>query len=163
VRFALLIVFLACASTGVGQEQERKLVDRLLKPDTTLANASQDKKFETGRSQKTRSSSTRSFYVTQRNIAKRFAQDRSFQTREFDVTRFATKTVALPQTVSFRGYSTVAAREPSQVWDSNKRVDSRAYSGNRPFLVQGKSQKSLQRKNQPLTIEQVRELLNKNK
>jgi hypothetical protein len=42
-------------------------------------------------------------------------------------------------------------------------VDARIFAGNRPFLDQGKSQKALSRQNPPLTIEQVRELLNKNK
>jgi hypothetical protein len=46
---------------------------------------------------------------------------------------------------------------------SGKKVASRAYADNRPFLDQGTNQKSLNRKNEPLTIEQVRELLNKNK
>src|SRR5213078_2400801 len=44
-----------------------------------------------------------------------------------------------------------------------KKVASRAYAGNRPFLNEGTNQKSLNRQNEPLTIEQVRELLNKNK
>ena len=35
--------------------------------------------------------------------------------------------------------------------------------GERPFLDKGKSAKSLQRENPAMTIEQVRELLNKNK
>jgi len=39
----------------------------------------------------------------------------------------------------------------------------RDYAGIRPFLDQGKSQKSLSAQNKQLTIEQVRELLNKNK
>ena len=39
----------------------------------------------------------------------------------------------------------------------------REFSGNRPFLAEGKSQKALRTKNKPLTIEQVRELLNKSK
>ena len=46
---------------------------------------------------------------------------------------------------------------------SGKKVASHAYAGNRPFLNQGTNQKSLNRHNEPLTIEQVRELLNKNK
>src|SRR5581483_7104784 len=47
--------------------------------------------------------------------------------------------------------------------DSDKKRPSRAYAQSRPFLGEGKSQKSLNRQNAPLTIEQVRELLNKNK
>ena len=37
------------------------------------------------------------------------------------------------------------------------------FAGNRPFLGRGKSQKALSARDTPLTIEQVRELLNKNK
>ena len=37
------------------------------------------------------------------------------------------------------------------------------FAGNRPFLGRGKSQKALNAQDTPLTIEQVRELLNKNK
>ena len=46
---------------------------------------------------------------------------------------------------------------------AGKKVASRVYPGNRPFLGEGKSQKSLNQQNAPLTIDQVRELLNKNK
>ena len=45
---------------------------------------------------------------------------------------------------------------------SGQKITSRAYAGNRPFLDEGKSQQSLNQKNAPLTIDQVRELLNKN-
>jgi len=37
------------------------------------------------------------------------------------------------------------------------------FAGNRPFLGQGKSQKALSAQDTPLTLEQVRELLNKSK
>ena len=60
-------------------------------------------------------------------------------------------------------YPTRTARGPRDAPQSDKKVASRSYAENRPFLDQGKSQKSLNRKNAPLTIEQVRELLNKNK
>src|SRR6266571_4934660 len=59
-----------------------------------------------------------------------------------------------------------ASQTPRGVRDfpqSDKKIASRAYSENRPFLDGGKDQKSLNRQNAPLTIEQVRELLNKNK
>jgi hypothetical protein len=46
---------------------------------------------------------------------------------------------------------------------SGKKVAPRAYPGSRQFLDEGKSQKSLNQENAPLTIDQVRELLNKNK
>ena len=37
------------------------------------------------------------------------------------------------------------------------------FAGNRPFLGRGKSQEALSARDTPLTIDQVRELLNKNK
>ena len=46
---------------------------------------------------------------------------------------------------------------------SETHVASSTFGQARPFLDQGKSQKSLSAHNAPLTIEQVRELLNKNK
>jgi hypothetical protein len=55
------------------------------------------------------------------------------------------------------------ARGTRNAPQSDKKAASREYSENRPFLDQGKSQKSLNRQNAPLTIDQVRELLNKNK
>ncbi len=46
----------------------------------------------------------------------------------------------------------------------DKAVESFAFAeGSRPFLVRGKSQKALSQQDTPLTVEQVRELLNKNK
>jgi len=47
--------------------------------------------------------------------------------------------------------------------DSEKNIDEHNFAGNRPFLGQGKSQKGLNARKKPLTIEQVRELLNKNR
>ena len=47
--------------------------------------------------------------------------------------------------------------------ESTATVTVREFPGTRPFLVRGKSQKALQAHNRPLTIEEVRELLNKSK
>ena len=60
-------------------------------------------------------------------------------------------------------YASQTARGVRDAPQSGKKVASRAYPGNRPFLNEGTNQKSLNRQNEPLTIEQVRELLNKNK
>jgi len=48
-------------------------------------------------------------------------------------------------------------------YDAHSAINSRGFADQRPFQEKGKSQKSLDRRNPPLTIEQVRELLNKNK
>jgi hypothetical protein len=62
-----------------------------------------------------------------------------------------------------RTYSTATSTEVRSVHDANKTVETRNNPTNRPFLVQGKSQKVLDQQKPSLTIEQVRELLNKNK
>ncbi len=46
MRWFFLLLCLTSFAFPVGaQEQERKLVDRLLRPDMTLVNSAQDKKF----------------------------------------------------------------------------------------------------------------------
>ena len=60
-------------------------------------------------------------------------------------------------------YSTAASTEVRTLHDANKTVKTRDNPTNRPFLAQGKSQKALDQQKPSLTIEQVRELLNKNK
>ena len=60
-------------------------------------------------------------------------------------------------------YANQTARGTRDAPQSDKKVAVRTYAENRPFLEEGKSQKSLNRQNAPLTIDQVRELLNKNK
>jgi len=62
-----------------------------------------------------------------------------------------------PTELAVAPYATQSARE------NGKNVPGTPFAGSRRFLVQGKSQKALNARDTPLTIEQVRELLNKNK
>jgi hypothetical protein len=59
--------------------------------------------------------------------------------------------------------STSSVRGVHDAYDAHSTIASRSSADQRPFQEQGKSQKSLSRQNPPLTIDQVRELLNKNK
>lgn len=57
-----------------------------------------------------------------------------------------------------------SARDVRSAYDARLAVSGRNFpEDERVFREQGKSQKSLDRQNPPLTIDQVRELLNKNK
>lgn len=57
-----------------------------------------------------------------------------------------------------------SARDVRPAYDAGLAVSGRNFvEDDRTFREQGKSQKSLNRQNPPLTIDQVRELLNKNK
>jgi len=151
------------------QDQEKKLVDRLLKPDMALQNDAQHKKFiGDGSVSINKRANARTFFVHQKPHSK------SFATRDFSRTQFYSQTyhskrsaydVSSQQALanSKAAYANQTARGVHDASQSGKKVASRDYGGNRPFLDQGTNQKSLNKKNEPLTIEQVRELLNKNK
>ena len=151
------------------QDQEKKLVDRLLKPDMTLQNDAQNKKFTgDGSASINKRANIGTFYVHQKPHTKTFGGTRDFSTAQFYSQTYrgghTAYQVSSQQTLanSKATYANQTARV-SDAPQSGKKVASRAYAGNRPFVDEGKSQKSLNRQNEPLTIEQVRELLNKNK
>ena len=136
----------------------------------TLQNDAQNKKFiGDGSVSINKHANVGTFYVHQKPRSENFSG-----TRDFSTTQFYSQTyrgghtayeVSSQQTLanSKSAYATQIARGVRNAPQSGKKVTSRAYAGSRPFLDQGKSQKSLNRQNEPLTIEQVRELLNKNK
>jgi hypothetical protein len=168
--FAVWTLLTAALCCVYAQDQEKKLVDRLLKPDMTLQNDAQNKKFGgDGSASINKRANVGTFYVHQKPRSKNFSG-----TRDFSTTQFYSQTyrggrtayeVSSQQTLanSKATYANQTARGVRGAPQSGKKVASRAYAGNRPFLNEGTNQKSLNRQNEPLTIEQVRELLNKNK
>lgn len=166
----IFFLLLLGAGNSRAQVQEKKLVDRLLEPDMTLQNSAQDKKFTVSGPTKTKAAPTKSFYVADRPQEKIFQGARNFLTKIFGTrsSRAGDKKaslttrgkIALPQIPG--NASAYASTRPAHTSDTPYPVSE--YSDtNKPFLVQGKSQKSLSQQDRPLTIDQVRELLNKNK
>jgi hypothetical protein len=145
-------------------------MDRLLKPDMTLQNDAQNKKF-TGDSSASinKRATVGSFYVYQKARSKNFSETRDFATSQFYSKAYhggrSAYEASSQQTManSRSAYANQTARGVRNAPQAGKKVASRAYAGTRPFLDEGKSQKSLNQQNAPLTIDQVRELLNKNK
>ena len=136
----------------------------------TLQNVAQNKKFSGDSSVSiNKRANVGTFYVHQKSSSKKFSGTRDFSTTQFySQTYHGGRTayeVSSQQTLanSKATYANQTARGVSDAPQSGKKVASRAYAGNRPFLNEGTNQKSLNRQNEPLTIEQVRELLNKNK
>jgi hypothetical protein len=164
-------MFLTAASCCVhAQDQEKKLVDRLLKPDMALQNDAQNKKFAgDGSASINKRASVGAFYVHQKPSSKNYSGTRDFSTTQFYSQTYrggrTAHEISSQQTLtnSKSTYASQTARGVRDAPQSGKKVASRPYPGNRPFLNQGTNQKSLNRQNEPLTIEQVRELLNKNK
>ena len=159
---------LGLAASAVAQEQERKLMDRILKPDMSLQNSVGEKQFVPRGTTNAKQAPTKEFYVRERRAEKSFFT-RLFRTKSFNgknsqyqnmQASLATRTRIAKVDVP---YATAAYHGIEPARESDKTVAASEFSGTRPFLIQGKSQKALSQKDQPLTIDQVRELLNKNK
>jgi hypothetical protein len=160
-------------TTSLAQDQERKLIDRLLKPNTTLVNPAQNKKFANTRPVPfDKPVSLRSFYSPKKIAPKTFTDEQVFTPRQFAARHFRAgdSTANVSPRFQLKNTDTMIAT-PAAITGTrvapesttNKTTPVRDYAGIRPFLDQGKSQKSLSAQNKQLTIEQVRELLNKSK
>ncbi|PZR73560.1 MAG: hypothetical protein DLM73_10555 [Chthoniobacterales bacterium] len=163
------MALLAGVFTASAQDQERKLMDRLLKPNTALANSAQDKKFVAAGVPIDKQAPSRGFYSPEKAIAKPFTGERAFSPKQFAARHFRAGDSAA--NISSRSQLTKSdtvnaapvAPGVRVAPDSGATVAVRQFAGNRPFLDRGKSQKFLNTNNPPMTIEQVRELLNKSK
>jgi hypothetical protein len=154
--------------TAPAQGQERALVDRLLRPDTTLQNHAQNKKFLADGAAIDKRATVSAFYIQQKSKPASFAGIRERSTGRFNSRSFydgnrANVSAQKQAKNSSDSYSTTSVTKLRNAPDIRKVQNSRTFADQRPFLDRGKSQKSLDRQNPPLTIEQVRELLNKNK
>jgi hypothetical protein len=170
IVFAIATVSLAAAS-AFAQEQEAKLVDRLLRPNLALENSAQNKKFaNTATAVFDKPARTNNFPLVQIGAIKPWAGDRALSSHQFTVPHFrAGDSVANISTRSQLTKNDSVIGTPAAIAgtrvasESSATTPVREYAGVRPFLEKGKSQKALQAQNKPLTIEQVRELLNKSK
>jgi len=135
----------------------------------TLQSSEQKKKFIADRTSMNKKATVDTFYVEKKSKSKTFLGTRELSTQQFNSKTFHGSRSAFQNSSrqamgdSRLAYPTQSARGPRDAPQSDKRLGTRAYAENQPFLDQGKSQKSLNRQNAPLTIDQVRELLNKNK
>jgi hypothetical protein len=169
VRNAVVFVLFACSiSLARAQDQERRLVDRLLQPDATLSNTAQNKKFIAKSKRVEKQASVQSFSISQTPPTKPFADLHEYSATEFAAHHFrdgelsATTQARAARVKKFSVNDGTGALEVRDVTDGRKKVAASEFADERPFLDKGKSQKSLNQ-HTALTIEQVRELLNKNK
>jgi hypothetical protein len=157
------LMLLLSALGAHAQEQERKLVDRLLEPNTALANPNQNKQFNGAGAVTAKSAATREFYVSKRELAKTFVGTREVSTRSYSSREWAAKAAYVPPAPASKTFATEQARGVKSARESDKDYQTRKFAGNRPFLGRGKSQSALHQQDRPLSIDDVRELLNKNK
>ena len=137
-------------------------------PDMTLENNAQNKQFTADKKSVHKKAHVNAFYLEKKSQEKSYSGARDFRPKEFNSKSYrAEEPVAdslRDKTAAQFEYSESSkGARTKQAYDQNKSPKSRQYAGTRPYLEQGKSQKSLNRKNRPMTIDEVRELLNKNK
>ncbi|MDQ6911935.1 MAG: hypothetical protein M3119_03605 [Verrucomicrobiota bacterium] len=170
MRPALLLCLLCgLAAVGRAQEQEKRLLDRLLKPDMTMQNDAEKKQFVAGGETITKKAPTRWFFFGKRKPEKGFWNTHQIAAKEFSTANSgdAIKTANLSTRTRIAKadvpYSAPMYGDIRTARDATKPMATSDYPASRPFILKGKSQKSLSAQDQPLTIDQVRELLNKNK
>lgn len=168
MRTWLGLIVLLVANTAIAQQQERKLIDRLLKPDTTLVSPNQNKQFAFRGTTTTKTMRSKSFFIFARRGEKQYntpaVSPKAYGTNAVtDATRAASVSSRSSFVASGQQYSVPDYTPTPSVRDGSRTVDTSAYDGTRSFLVRGKSQKSLSTQDKPMTIDEVRELLNKNK
>ncbi|HEV2803585.1 MAG TPA: hypothetical protein VGW57_01515 [Chthoniobacterales bacterium] len=169
--FALIGTLFIGLSTGFAQQQERRLAERLLNPDTSLSNPAQNRKFPDKQAAPfDKPARTANFFPAQKSIAKSFPEERAFTAQQFAARHFRAADSAAYISSRSRSpkYDALIATPTATAGtlvapQSSQTAPVRDYAGSRPFLEQGKSQQSLRALDKPLTIEQVRELLNKSK
>jgi hypothetical protein len=169
VRFVFNCLFACIAILPArAQEQENKLVDRLLKPNTTLQNSAQGKAFLADGASINKKASIATFFVRARATDKNFGGERKFAARDFGTAGF--RDTAKDAFVAKSGWVSNAKRpyHSQPAWAVGAASESGKSSRiseftTRAFPGRGKSQKAISQHDTPLTVEQVRELLNKNK
>lgn len=164
--FAVLCLSAFVCLPAQAQDQERGLIDRLLRPNMELRNPAQGKAFTTDSKIASRQANARTFSVQSSAKQKEFADTRVVTAGQFSGRRTNQLGTGFVQTANAGTPAQIKAgsvRDGSVAYDAHTELSGRRFAGDRSFRDQGKSQKSLDRHNPPLTIDQVRELLNKNK
>lgn len=133
-----------------------------------LQNKAYDKKFVVSNAVAERRGTVGTFYLQPNRSEKSFADTRDYSTSQFGSQSFnadARAVTTMQDRSSNKSASAASSsvRDAHPAYDAHNSISSREYADERSFTEKGKSQKSLDRQNPPLTINQVRELLNKNK
>jgi len=157
----------------MAQQQERKLLDRIQRPDMQLESQFQSKSYTGSSGTKFKSSplSEKSYGANESPLTKEFSGSRSFlgiKNPWFGQRIFAAKPATLISRTGFdpsKSYDVQRASTATYVAASKKANSSKTEVLPKPFLVQGGAQGAMQqisdKVKKEMTIDDVRELLNK--
>ena len=168
----LTLLAMIFAATAVAQQQEQRMMDRIMNPDRDRANPMGEKAFEA------KPFEGRKFSETGEYTGVKSARTKEFTTREFlgirnpwfgkkvyatDAARELNRYVLADRDYASRSVETSAARDEGR---SAVLRDATEADNSRAFALRGKSQGSIDASypsGGALTIEEVRELLNRNR
>ncbi len=168
---ALVAAAGAFASEASAQQQERKFIDRIMHPDMTLHAEGFEKSFETKASASDRPAAVRPFAFGGRTASTGGFNARAFNDGRgtFRTDGFAVKRATLADQhdpLADRGFATSAVPVREDRLANKSLGGDRAYvDSTKPYLVPGKRQDMMDdlRKQKNLSIDQIRDILNKNK
>ena len=168
MRFKLLVLsaIAAIAASASAQEQEPKLIDRLLRPNMKLRSDEQNKKFSGRSLSESKQVSVRDFYFRDHALAKNFTGSRDVATHSANTSSFrparSTAFIESGHKLADSTFQTNRSRASSLAYNTKKDSEQRGFRTAK-FEARGKSQKALSAQSHPMTIDEVRDLLNKNK
>ena len=149
------------------QHQEPSLVDRLLRPNMELQNNAQGKKFTATPALIERRGTVGTFFLQPNRTEKSFVGAHALMANDYPSRSASLNSrMSIPnqdRSASTPVIQTSSIRDVHDAQDAHRTTPGRNFADQHQFRERGKSQKSFDRQNPPLTIEQVRELLNKNK
>jgi hypothetical protein len=163
----LLLAAVCGAGTLQAQTQESGTLDRIVHPDRTLKYDDADRKFDAPAAEVGKQAAVHPFLFSHSATLK--AGDGVFQTHEFSSKGFGTKDFATKPAFT-KEYDVngklfaVRAVPVNEDRAAGKTMDTHTYmNADKPYLVRGKRQDTLDEIHdaKKMTIEQVRELLNK--
>ncbi len=169
--FTTIVIILALTPRGAkAQGQESGLLDRIGHPDRTLAFPLTNKNFGKTATFKDKAASTRSFALGKSaNLAGGGVfRTHSFESAAYKPKDFAFKEGASPGAMTFAQMNKLFDTRSVDVRDArdaNKTLAVHSYGTPDAFVVRGKRQDTYDEmlKRKKLSIEEVRDLLNKNK
>lgn len=165
-RAIVAILLLGSVAVASAQEQERKLLDRLLKPDETLQNRSFERSFYFGKKFNGSGTARVSQFQFEDKVSTKSYSTKGFALKPYwsGDFKFETKKARTEDPFHIPDYSETKKVESEVAREDGKTYGSRDYPFVRDAPLLGKSQKVLDKesKSKPMTIDEVRELLNKN-
>jgi hypothetical protein len=166
---AFIVLLLATSGVLRAQEQERKLMDRILQPDMSLGNPMQGKTYYSGNASgldTTRTADVKDFYFSQKFSAKAF-ETKDFAAKDFwqGDFQFSTKSANVKSASEGDKIYETKSATVKDARENAKTYDTHGYA-TREAVEKGKtSQAHLNEKylgKPEMNMDQVRDLLNKN-